>query len=138
SCRCCRRSTTSWSAPRQAPSARRSNRTRSAFLPAPAQEAGRDVPPREAGFDPPEMPGGEIPCRGAELISQEGAARADHAVGRRRDRGADALGKRRKRQARKNVIGLRVAEGGDDRLDILGRAEHRVEAAVADRALEIV
>src|SRR3546814_4512669 len=91
-----------------------------------------DLHPFERIVDAIEMRRKEIARAGTELIDEESAARAQHAVRRGGDRRADAGGQGREGQARQDIVGLFEAVRADDLLDIGRRAVDSAEAAVAN------
>ena len=84
------------------------------------------------------MGGQEIARAGAELIDEEGAAGAQHAVRRRCNRRADTRRQCRERQAGQHVVGMVEAMRADNLLDVGGAAEHGMEAPVGDRLFQVV
>src|SRR5690606_532463 len=96
----------------------RGSRSGGLVLPAPEEEARRDVHPFERIVDTLEMPREEIAGAGAELIDEEGAAGAQHAVRRSGNRGTHARGQGREGQAREDIISLFEAMRADDFLDV--------------------
>ena len=68
------------------------------------------------------MRGDEPLHLGAELVDEKGPAVADGPAGRRPDLVADPGGKGREGKSREDEVGMVEAMGGDDRLDLGGRA----------------
>ena len=114
---------------------RRVQRAQSAgSSPGPEQGRRRDVDPFEAAVDPVEMRRDEVAHLGAELVDQEGAARADRPRRSPRRSLADARRQGREGQARQDVIGMVEAAIGDDLLDVGGRAGDRDQPRIVDRS----
>ena len=84
------------------------------------------------------MLGRQVARCGGELVGQEGPARLRDAVRGGGNRRADAFRQGGERQAGEDVIRAVMAQRLDDPFHVRRAAEHGVEAAVADVALQVV